>query len=171
MTVNLALSEILANLERRIASLRENVELHTRQEEHHREQRAQFEAELQKAERHLQSLQEAAAVAADLGLPAPAPSPPPREENLGPNPTLPKMVARVVDDRPEGESFGPRVVTQEVNRRFRKLLRRPADVRAVSVALRRMSVARRIRLVQEGRANHEALYARGTAPAATHKGK
>ena len=163
MTVNHSLSEILANLQKRIDSLRENVELHARQEEHHREQRTQFEAELQRAERQLESLQEAAAVAADLGLPSPSAPPSPREEDLGPRPTLPKMVARVVADRPEGEPFGPRLVTQEVNRRFRKMLSRAADIRAVSVILRRMSAARRLRLVREGKANHEALYARGAA--------
>ena len=49
MSVNLTLSEILVNLERRIESLRGQVELHVRQEEHHREQRALSGAELQKA--------------------------------------------------------------------------------------------------------------------------
>ncbi|HVG07012.1 MAG TPA: hypothetical protein VNM67_04855 [Thermoanaerobaculia bacterium] len=165
MSVNLTLSEILRNLQRRIDSLREQVDLHARQEEHHREQRALLDAELQKAMRHLESLQEAAAVAADLDLPAAAPPPSPQEEDLGPNPTLPKMVARVVAGRPEGERFGPKIVAQEVNRRFRKGLRRPVDARAVSVVLRRMSAARRIHLVREGKANHEALYAKGAAPA------
>ena len=46
MPLNLTLPEILANLERRIESLRGQVELHARQEEHHREQRALREAEL-----------------------------------------------------------------------------------------------------------------------------
>ena len=165
MSVNLSLSEILRNLQRRIDSLREQVDLHARQEEHHREQRTLLEAELQKAMRHLESFQEAAAVAADLDLPAAAPPPPPQEEDLGPNRNLPKMVARVVADRPEGERFGPKIVAQEVNRRFRKALRRPVDARAVSVALRRMSAARRIHLVREGKANHEALYAKGAASA------
>ncbi len=163
MSVNLSLSEILRNLQRRIDSLREQVDLHTRQEEHHREQRTLFEADLQKSLRHLESLQEAAAAAADLDLPAAAPPPPPREEDLGPKPTLPKMVARVVASRPEGEQFGPKIVAQEVNRRFRKALRRPTDARAVSVVLRRMSTAGSINLVREGKANHEALYARGAA--------
>lgn len=165
MSVNLPLSEILKNLQRRIDSLREQVDLHARQEEHHREQRTLFETDLQKAMRHLESFQEAAAVAADLDLPAAPPPPPPQEEDLGPHPTLPKMVKRVVADRPEGERFGPKIVAQEVNRRFRKALRRPVDSRAVSVVLRRMSAARRIHLVREGKANHEALYAKGAAPA------
>ena len=160
MTLNLSLSEILANLKRRIASLREQVESHARQEEHHREQRAQFEAELEKALKSLESFQEAASVAEGLDLPVPAQAPP-KDDDLGSNPPLPKMVRRVVADRPEGEQFGPKLVAQEVNRRFRKQMRRAVDAREVSVILRRMSAARSIQLVREGRANHEALYTRG----------
>jgi hypothetical protein len=160
MSVNLSLSEILRNLQRRIDALREQVDLHTRQEEHHREQRALLDAR-----RHLESFQEAAAVAADIDLPAAASPPVPKEEDLGPKPSLPKMVKRIVADRPEGERFGPKIVAQEVNQRFRKTLRRPVDARAISVVLRRMSTARRIHLVREGKANHEAVYAKGAAPA------
>lgn len=160
MTLNLSLSEILANLKQRIASLREQVESHARQEEHHREQRALLEAELQKAMKHLESFQALASAAEDLDLPVPAP-PPPKEDDLGPNPPLPKMVRRIVADRPEGEKFGPRLVAQEVNRRFRKLMRRAVDAREISVVLRRMSDAGSIHLVREGKPNHEALYVRG----------
>lgn len=166
MSLNQSLSEMLATLEQRIGSLREQVEEHVRQEEHHREQRVRLETEIQKAGSDLESLRKAAAVAADLNPAAAAPPAAPVDESLGPKPTLPRMVARVVADRPEGEPFGPRFVTQEVNRRFRKLLRRAADIRAVSTILRRMSTDRRIRLVRKGKANHEALYARGAAPAA-----
>ena len=164
MALNLSLSEILANLQRRIESLREQVDLHARQEEHHREQRARFEAELQKTTEHFESFQAVAATAAELDLPAAAPPPPPPEEDFGLNPTLPKMVARVVDGRPEGERFGPKSVVEEVNRRFRKWLRRPVDPPAVSVVLRRMYDAGRIHQVRAGKANHEALYVKESRP-------
>ena len=164
MALNLSLSEILANLEKRIESLRGQVELHTRQEEHHRDQRSRFEAELRKAMGHLESFRAAAATAEELDLPAPAPPPPPPEEDLGPRPTLAKMVARVVAGRPEGERFGARSVAQEVNQRFRKELRRPLEPPDASVVLRRMSVAGRIHQVRAGKANHEALYVKGPRP-------
>lgn len=170
MTLNLSLSEILANLERRIESLREQVDQHARQEEHHREQRSLLEAELQKAMAHFESFREVAGRAEELDLPAAAPASPPREADLGPNPSLPRMVARVVADRPEGERFGPKSVTQEVNRRFGKSLRRPVAIPAVSTALRRMSVARSIHQVREGKPNHEALYIKGPPPAKPGKG-
>lgn len=163
MALHLSLSEILANLEKRVESLRGEVELHARQEEHHREQRSRFEAELRKAMEHLASFRAAAATAEELDLPAPAPPPPP-EEDLGPRPTLAKMVARVVAGRPEGERFGPRSVVEEVNERFRKQLRRPLEPPDASVVLRRLSAAGRIHQVREGRANHEALYVKGARP-------
>jgi hypothetical protein len=165
MTLNLSLSEILVNLERGIESLGERVALHARQEEHHREQRALLEAELEKAKGHLESFRALAATAADLHLPAAAPPPPPAEEDLGPHPTVAQMVTRVVADRPEGERFGPKLVVSEVNRRFGKLLRRPVEPPTVSVVLRRMSEARRIHQYRPGKANHEALYTRMPPPA------
>src|SRR5215213_2181103 len=165
MTLNLSLSEILVNLETRIESMGEQVALHARQEEHHREQRALLEAELEKAKEHLESFRAVAATAADLHLPAAAPAPPPPEEDLGPHPTVAQMVARVVADRPEGERFGPKLVVSEVNRRFGKLLGRPVEPSAVSVVLRRMCEARRIHQYRPGKANHEALYTRMPPPA------
>lgn len=108
MTLNLSLSEILAKLQQQIDSLREQVDLHARQEEHHRDQRALLEAELRKALGHLESFQAVAGTAAELDLPDMAPASPPLAEDLLSNPTLGRLVAWVVANRPEGERFGPR---------------------------------------------------------------
>jgi hypothetical protein len=164
MALNLSLSEILTQLEKRIESLREQVELHARQEEHHREQRARREAELQKAMGHLESFRAVAATAEELNLPAPAAPPKDPEEEFGPRPAMAKLIARVVEGRPDGERFGPKSVVEEVNERFRKLLRRPVEPPDVSVVLRRMSAARRIHQVRRGKANYEALYVKGPRP-------
>jgi hypothetical protein len=164
MSVNLTLSEILANLERRIELLRGQVEQHARQEEHHREQRALREAELQKAMAHLESFRAVAATAEELNLSSEKAAAPPQEEDLGPYPTVAKMVARVVAARPEGDRFGPRSVAEEVNQRFGKRLRREVEPPDVSVILRRMSKARRIQQVRAGKANYEALYVKGPRP-------
>lgn len=51
-------------------------------------------------------------------------------------------------------------MAREINRRYGKRLRRPVQVRNVATALRRMAATGRIRQIQEGRAYHEALYAR-----------
>jgi hypothetical protein len=166
MAVNLSLSEILANLEKRIESLREQVELHARQEEHHRGQRTRLEAELQKAMGHLESFRAVAATAEELDLPALAPASPPQEpeEDFGLRPAMARLIARVVEGRPDGERFGPRSVAEEVNERFEKLLRRLVEPPDVSVVLRRMSAARRIHQVRPGKANYEALYMKGPRP-------
>jgi hypothetical protein len=165
MALNLSLSEILVNLERQIESLREQIGLHAREEEHHRDQRALREAELEQATTHLESFRSVAAVAADLDFPVPVPAVPPPAEDLGRHPTLAGMVERVVADRPEGERFGTRLVVNEVNRRFPQALRRPAEPPAVSLILRRMSAARRIHQVRAGKANQEALYTKEPPPA------
>lgn len=164
MALDLSLSEIMARLEGQIASLREQIAEHARLEEHHREQKALREAALHKALSQMESLRTAADTAGELDLPAAPPRP--QEEDLGHDPSLPRMVARVVEGRPDGEPFGTKSVVQEVNRRFRKVLRRPVDPPAVSLVLRRMSAARRIHQVRAGRPNHESLYVKGPAPRA-----
>lgn len=75
-----------------------------------------------------------------------------------------KLVARVVDWMAEGVSFGATQVAAEINRRYRDKLRRRLSARDVSVTLRRLHDAGRLRLVRKGRSNHEALYAK-RAPA------
>jgi hypothetical protein len=72
-----------------------------------------------------------------------------------------RLVTRVVEDKPSGESFGISAVTREVNQRFQDHLRKPVEPSQVSVVLRWMLRTRRIRSVQKGRPFHEALYARG----------
>src|SRR5829696_7542255 len=116
MALNLSLSEILVNLEKQIESLREQIGLHARQEEHHREQRALREAELEGATTHLESFRSVAVVAVDLDFPVAVPAAPPPAEDLGRHPTLARMVERVIADRPEGEPFGPKLVVKEINR-------------------------------------------------------
>jgi hypothetical protein len=53
----------------------------------------------------------------------------------------------------------------ETNRRYRDLLRRPLDARAVSVTLRRLRDAGRLRLVRQGKSNHEGLYVKAAKAA------
>lgn len=69
--------------------------------------------------------------------------------------------ACVIATKPPGETFGGASIAREVNQRYGKRLRRPAQARTVATALRRMAAAGRIRQVREGRARYEALYTRG----------
>jgi hypothetical protein len=71
-----------------------------------------------------------------------------------------QLVARVVREKSEGERFGPSSLAKELNQRFAKTLRRRLDGRSVSIALRRLAAEGRIRIVEKGRAFHEAVYTR-----------
>jgi hypothetical protein len=156
MSLKLSLEEILRNLEQQVAFHREQAAIHAREEELHRSQRVIHETELEKASRHLESLQTIAVPASEMVAPA-APAKPDLE--VGPNPKLTTLIARILETRSTDELFGAKAMTAEINRRFRQALGRDAGIRSVSAALRRMHEQRRIRLVREGGAVREALYA------------
>lgn len=170
MTLEVSVGELLKTLERKIAFHREQAALHAREEELHRGQRVLHEAELESATRHFEALQAAAGPAAEIAMSAQESAPAERSEpeedgaDLGANPSLPAMIRRILKSKPQGEPFGPTALTAEINRRFRDHLRKDADVRSVSAALRRMCRKRQIELVREGWSYNEALY-RQKAPA------
>lgn len=157
MSLKLSLEEILRNLEQQVAFHREQAAVHAREEELHRDQRVLHEAELEKASRHLESLQAIAVPASEIVAPA-APSKP--DLDVGRNPKLTALIARILETRSTDEPFGAKTMTAEINRRFRQALGREADVRSVSAALRRMREQGRLRLVREGAAVKEGLYTR-----------
>jgi hypothetical protein len=164
MGTDLTVGEILASLEARISFHREQEALHARQEAHHRERREAHAAELETLTRHFEAFKATAGVAAELARQPADPSEAAKAEadpDPGRQPRASRLVARIVEEKREGESFGARAITREVNQRFGDRLKRPLDVRVASVILRRLRDARRIHLVQEGKAFHEALYAKG----------
>jgi hypothetical protein len=166
MSLNLSLAQLLANLERRVAFHRDKAGLHARQEEHHRGQRALHEAELERVSQYFESLKALASAVVELALP-PGQSFAEGDADLGPRPTISKLVFRVIQGKPDGEMFGPASMTTEINARFQDRLPKPADRRTVSAALRRLCYRRHIHLVRKGRASHGALYTKGPSPA-TH---
>jgi hypothetical protein len=164
MSTSLSVAQVLANLEKKLAFHRDQETLHAKQEAFHREQRAVHGAEIEKVAQHLEAFKAVAIPAAELATP-PAPPPPPEEPDLGANPLISRLVSRVVASRPPDETFGASHIAAEVNRRYPTKLRRPVDPRTVSSALRRLRDTGHLHLVREGRAHHEALYAKGPRPA------
>lgn len=167
MSMNLSLAEIIANLEARIAFHRDQAALHTKQEEHHREQRTLHEAELQKVTEHCEALKAVAGPAAELALPTspgvvpPAAAPPGRPETApGPPPNLTVLILQLLKAHPDGEPFGQTSMAAAIRQNFRDA-GQPLDPRSVSAALRRLLAKRHIHVVREGRPCHEALYAKG----------
>ena len=170
MSLKLSLGEIIANLEARIVFHRDQAALHTKQEEHHREQRTLHEADLQKVTEHCEALKAVAGPAAELALPtspgvvpstsagtAPAARP---EAAPGPPPNLSVLILQLLKAHPDGEPFGKTSMAAAIRQRIRDA-NKPLDPRSVSSALRRLLAQRHIHVVREGRPCHEALYAKG----------
>jgi hypothetical protein len=166
MSTAYSVAEVLEKLEKRLAYHREQADHHTKQESHHREQSAFHLAELKRVGEHLEAFKATALTAAELAAEATEPPPPVQQESdddrdlVGKKIQSSKLVARAVDRMAAGVSFGATEVAVEVNRRYRDKLRRSLTARDVSVTLRRLHAAGRLRLVRQGRSNHEALYAK-----------
>jgi len=167
MNPNLSVAQLMANLEAQIAHFESQEALHARQAAFHREQQQLNAAELTKARERYEAFKVAAAATGEMAHHAAiADAARQAEEDARlPITTISGLIARVLDAKPAGETFGPTAVAQELNARFGKRLRRSLDSRAVSVTLRRLEAEGRIHLVQEGRAFHEARYALGPKPA------
>lgn len=172
MSTAYSVAEVLEKLEKRIAFHREQADHHAQQEVHHREQNAFHLAELKRVTEHFEAFKGTAVTAAELAGEATAPPPPVRKEAdadsdlAGKEVQTAKLVARVIEGMAEGAKFGAAQVAAETNRRYREKLRRPLTARDVSVILRRLREAGRLRLVREGKSNQEALYARRVRPSA-----
>jgi hypothetical protein len=170
MDTHLSLESILSSLEAQIAHHREQAALHAEREEIHRDRKAEHEAELEQLVQNFEAFKASAASAVELAsrlpLTPPVPSaPPPPVDDLPPvTLSFNKLVARVVADRAAGEPFGPRVIGEEVNRRFARRLKKPLDLRQVSVSLRWLVADGRIRKLETGRPHHESRYVRPAAP-------
>jgi hypothetical protein len=163
MDTRLSLASILSSLEAQIAHHRQQETLHAEHEAFHRERRAEHAAELEQLVRHLETFRASAAGAADLAVRHPLAAPPPGNADdlpIGRKVSNTQLVARVVEDRSPGEPFGPRVITEEVNRRFAARLRTPLGMRQVSVALRWLVANGRIVQQEKGRPHWESKYMR-----------
>jgi hypothetical protein len=162
MSRNLSVAQMLANLEARIAFHQERRAFHAEQEALHGEQLAFHDAELEKVRQRFEAFKAAADAAAELATPPVRETARQPEEipYFGNRPMLSRLAARVAEAWPEGETFGARAIAEEVNRRYRDVLKKPATPALVSVALRRLATAGRLRQVRPGKALYEALYER-----------
>jgi hypothetical protein len=172
MSAKQSITELLADLDERIAHHGEQEALHTEREAFHREQRAVHAAELEKLRRYAETLRGATEAAAELEgaapihppqpPPAPAPAPAPVVDLYGPGgrfylvPAIQALVAR----KAPGEAFAVSSMTAEVNRVYSGQLREKVDERQVSVSLRWLARQGRIVVLQRGRGRRAARYAR-----------
>lgn len=160
MSVELSVEQILANLETQMDLHRRQKDHHAEQESFHREQCAVHTAELEAITRNYEVFKEAAGAAVEMAARLPAPAKAPVEETLplGASVIRSRLVARVVAERPASEPFTASSVAAEVNRRFRRALKKPANARLASAALRRLLANGTLRLAKKGAPHHESLY-------------
>lgn len=161
MTEHRSLPALLTDLERQTEKLRQEVALHTRQEEHHREQKQLLAERLQQLDERLQRFREAAEAVLEVAETPKSSAPSPVEDwGSASRPKIGRMVEHVLDHRLEPVAFGAEEISREVNRVFGDRLRRTTDGRQVSVVLRRLRDQGRLRLAKKGRAYSEAFYER-----------
>ena len=161
MNANLSIAQILADLETQIGHLESQEAFHAQHEATHREQRELYAAELARVRERYDAFKAAATAAGEVVNREVASAAQQTEADARLRiRTLSKLILHVVEGKSEQETFGATTLSQEVNARFGKRLRRPLDPRTASVTLRRMEADGRIRLVEKGRAFHEAVYAR-----------
>ncbi len=162
MSRNLSVAQILADLETQIAYFEAQAPFHARQEAFHRAERERCEGELEKLRERYEAFKAASAAVGEVVQRGRGPGSPTQavEKDDGTPTSTRNLIAWVVSAKAPEDSFGPRAVAQEVNARFSKRLRQPVNVRAVSVALSRLAGEGMLKVVREGKAHHEALYAR-----------
>ena len=161
MNPRLSIAQVLSDLESQIATHEERASFHIGQETFHRSQRELHESELARLRQRYEGFKTAAQAAGEEVGRGAALRPAPEDSEESQRSTLSKLVARLIGQKGEGEQFGPTALAREINERHAKRLRNPARARSVSVALRRLLADGDVRLVEEGRAFHEAVYVRG----------
>lgn len=162
MNPSLSIAQVLTDLEAQIASREERETFHACQETFHRSQRELHGGELSRLRERYEGFKAAAQAAGEeVRRGAASLLPAPENSETKQRSTLSKLVARLIEQKGVDERFGATALAQEINDRYVRRLRNPARVRSVSVALRRLLAEGSVRLVEEGRAFHEAVYRRG----------
>jgi hypothetical protein len=160
MSEKLSVAEVLAHMEAQLARHKQQEAYHGEQEVFHREQKALHAAEYENVLQHYEAFKATAGAAVEIAArtaAAPEPKQPPELEP-GRRIIRSRLVTRVMEEIPAGYSFGAAWLAAEVNRRYGKYLKKPANARLASATLRRKLASGELRLVQEGAPHREAVY-------------
>lgn len=161
MSAKFSMEELLAHFEAQMAFHKAQEDHHAGQEAFHREQKERHAAEHEAVARHFAAFRETAGVAFEIASRM-APVSETALQALSPGKPVirSRLVAKVLEEIPKDEVFSARLVAAEVNRRFGKALRKPANAQLASAALRRLHANGLVRKVREGSGRTEALYTR-----------
>jgi hypothetical protein len=161
MSTNPSIQDVLARLEAKVEHLSEQVELHSRQEVFHREQKEQSAAELERVSRHLEEFRRTAGAVLEIAGPeARSAAASDDGPDLGGKPMLSRLISAVIADKRGDERFNATQLAREVERRFGKRLGRRVDPRSVASQLRRLFQRGKIHQIQKGQAHREAVFIR-----------
>ena len=162
MSTKLSVADVLAHMEAQLARHKEREAYHGEQEVYHREQKALHTAEHENVLQHYEAFKATAGAAVEIAARTAAAQEPPNPPELQPGRRIirSRLAARVLEEVPKGHTFGASWLAEEVNRRYGQHLKKPANARLVSAALRRKVANGELRLVQEGGAHREAVYAK-----------
>ena len=161
MSAKFSMEELLAHFEAQMAFHKTQEAHHAEQEAFHRERREFHTAEHETVARHFAAFKDTAGVAFDIASRM-APISEVALQDLPPGKPVvrSRLVAKVLEEMPQGEVFGAGQLAAEVNRRFGKALRKPANAQLVSAALRRLHANGLVHRVREGSGRTQALYSR-----------
>lgn len=155
MSTKRSVTGILGDLESEIARLEKEEAFHAQQEAAHREKRAASAKKLALVRERYEAFRSASAAVEEV-VPAGAA---PVEDSKAPTSVI-RQVAQIVAAKAPDEPFTPSALVAELSQRSPKLA---AGNRNVSAALRRLAREGSVRVVEEGKPYHEAVYARGGA--------
>ena len=161
MSTKRSIAGILGDLESEIARLEKEEAFHAQQEAAHREKRAASAERLAQVRERYEAFRSASTAVEEVA-PASAAS---MEGSKAPTSVI-RQVAQIVASKAADEPFTPSGLLAELAQRAPKLA---ASNRTVSAALRRLVNEGEVRVVEEGKPYHEAVYARGARGARKRK--
>ena len=162
MSENLSISQMLAQLEARVAHHAKLQALHDEQERLHHDKASFHREQLEAAQAHLEAFRAAAAAAGELLARDRLVATPQAQRNddvdVRRGKALSRMMARVIEEMPADAVFRTSEITQAIRERWGAKLRRQPDPRSVATNLRRWALDGRLVQVRAGRAHNEGLY-------------
>lgn len=161
MAAKFSIEELFAHFEAQLVFHKTQEAHHAEQEAFHRARKESHAAEHETIARHFEAFKSAAGVAFEIASRLAPVSETALQELAPGKPVIrSRLVAKILEEMPQGEVFSAGRLAAEVNRRFGKALRKPANAQLASAALRRLLANGRVRRVREGSGRTEALYTR-----------
>jgi hypothetical protein len=150
-----SIAGVLVDLESQVAKLEKEESFHAEQEAAHRKKREACTKKLALVRERYEAFRSASAAVGEVVTE----SAPALEEPEGRTSVI-RLVARLVAAKGPDERFTPSELAGELIQQFPESFRRPVGSRTISATLRRLAEQGGVRVVEEGKPYHEAVYGR-----------